>query len=82
MSELEEFKRVIEFKAIHRKVLVIANTRAEGKWKARVHLIPGVDSHEKEAQDAFDKGQGSALSEVHARAFFPNKPFSDMKYAK
>jgi hypothetical protein len=76
-----EMSTTIEFRAIHRKVLLIAATRADDTWKAYVHPVDG-NSHQKEALQAYEDADGVPLLENQARAFFVSRPFSDMEYAR
>ncbi len=69
------------YAALHRKVLVVARTRVEGKWKAYCGPVPGIN-HEEEANDEncgplYD---GDDVGEKVARVLFPE--FDGIPYAK
>jgi len=60
----------MKYRAIHRKVLVVATDRSDLTWKAYVVPVPGKD-HSREA-DLLWQTEGSQLPESEARAFFPD----------
>ena len=61
---------------LHREVMCLAKTRAEGKWCAYCFPVPGVN-HDKEEYLWLDKG--CKMAEKVARLLFPQ--FEDIKYA-
>jgi hypothetical protein len=68
----------MNYKAIHRNVLVVARIRDDGTWKAYVFPVPGYD-HEGEAWSLW-RTAGTQLPEIQARPFFPE--LAETKYAR
>jgi len=59
---------IINWKALHTKVLVVAVKRVEGYWVAYIKNVPG-ESHERELDEV--KAYGAKLMESIALAIFP-----------
>ena len=70
MSEL------INWRALDRKVLVVAVKRIPGEWCAYIKDVPG-ENHERELENV--KSYGSKLSRAVAVAIFPM--YEDLPYA-
>lgn len=80
-SITDPWEPAIRYRALHQKVLVVARTRIEGKWKAYCGPVAGMD-HDKEALDdstgpLYD---GDDVGEKLARVLFPE--FDGIPYAK
>lgn len=67
---------IADWRALDRKVLVVAIKRVEGFWCAYIGSVPG-ESHELELQDVRDRG--NKLDEKIALAIFPH--FKGIPYA-
>lgn len=67
---------IANWRALDRKVLVVAVKRVEGYWCAYIGAVPG-ESHERELQDVRD--HGAKLPENIALAIFPQ--FEGTPYA-
>ena len=79
-SMSEPFKPKMYHLLLHRQVMVVARTRADGTWKAYCFPVPGVDH---DAEEALWETEGSQLPERFARAMFGYlKDLSEMEYAK
>lgn len=61
--------------AMARSVVVVANTRVEGRWKAYIDAVPG-KNHDLEWQDV--RRQGVTVPHRIARVMFPG--FADIPY--
>ena len=73
----KEWEPIIYRRALHRCVLVVANTRIEGAWSAYCSNVPGMD-HDKEMAEVLRTG--SKLEESLARKLFPT--FEGVPYAR
>ena len=81
MGEACDWKPAIQFRALHRNVLVVARTRIEGTWKAYCGPVLGC-SHELEAKnvDCGPLHDGDDVGETIARVLFPQ--FEGVPYAR
>ena len=59
---------IVDYRALHHDVLVVAVKRAHGEWCAYIKAVPG-DSHEREKEEV--ARHGGKLSEKVALAIFP-----------
>ena len=66
----------IRWFALDSRVIVAAQTRIEGTWKAYISAVPGI-SHETEFDSVLRNG--TEISEHIARVLFPM--FEDMPYS-
>ena len=62
---------------LHRQVLVVAKTRAEGTWKAYCFPVPGINHNDE--MYLWEK-EGSQLPEAIARSLFSE--FEGLPYAR
>lgn len=76
-SEADAWKPTISVRALARRVLCVAVTRIEGRWKAYVDAVEG-KSHEAEASEVIR--QGVPLPASIAAAVFPE--FKEVPYAR
>ncbi len=75
-QQTETWKPIFRRVALHRNVLVVAKTRAEGAWAAYCFPVPGIN-HDEEWQAW--KTEGSKLLRQQAEVLFPE--FRDLPYA-
>lgn len=75
-SECRGWEPQVAYYAMCRTVIVVANTRVEGRWKAYIDSVAGID-HETEWQDV--RRHGVTIPQPVARAMFPG--FADIPYA-
>ena len=75
-SECRGWEPQVAVFALSRRVLVVANTRIEGRWKAYIDAVPGED-HDKEWQDV--RRHGGTVPHEIARVMF--LAFADIPYA-
>lgn len=76
-EEMAAWAPSISIHALHRQVLCVAKTRAEGKWCVYLGVVPGMN-HDNE-WDAVAR-YGDKLPEDFARFIFPG--FKDIPYAR
>lgn len=76
-SDAKSWQPYVQYKALHRQVLVVATTRIEGAWKAYCGTVPG-RRHDDEYLSVL--AEGCKVPEVVARALFPE--FEGVKYAR
>ena len=84
MSEEREESEgnIIKHYAIHRQVLLVASTCGKERWRAHVHVVPGID-HSTEALESYQKGDGVHMQKKHAAVFFGDMyPFNKLKYER
>jgi len=71
------WRPTIRISVLASRVLAVASTRIEGKWKAYCDAVAG-ENHDREWQEVLD--QGCKLREDIARLIFPI--FEGIPYAK
>ena len=71
------FSETIHVRALSRGILVVAVTRIEGRWKAYIGVVPGVN-HDNEWREVWK--DGDQLEERFARPMFPE--FDHLPYAR
>jgi hypothetical protein len=77
MTDANEFVPIVRRVALARNVLVVAETRADGMWKAYCDAVPGMN-HDNEWQEVVRVG--CQVSRRVARAMFPE--FEEREYAR
>lgn len=75
-AQARDWKPYVTWRALSRRVLVVARTRVEGKWSAYCDAVPGI-CHEDETAEVLRTG--TKLSESVARAMFTQ--LKDVPYA-
>ena len=75
-ADAEKWQPIQRYRALARRVLVVAQTRVECQWSAYVDAVPGYN-HEDEWQEVLH--HGAKAPEGVARALFPE--FDDVQYA-
>ena len=76
-KEAELRERGIKWRALSRRVLVVAKPRVEGAWKAYIDAVPGMD-HPEEVEEVLR--EGATVPEATARTLFHS--FDGVPYAK
>lgn len=76
-DEAKLWKTVVKYKSLDRNVIVVANTRIEGKWSAYIGAVDGI-CHESEYETVLKNG--AKLEEKIAMSIFPE--FADIPYAR
>ena len=76
-SECRGWQPHVAVFALAPKVIAVANTRVEGRWKAYVDAVPG-KNHDEEWQDV--RAHGTALQENVAKVLFPG--FAGIPYSR
>ena len=76
-KDVRIWKPFFAVRILHIRVLVVAKTRQEGKWKAYCTPVPG-QNHDIEWR--LWKTEGTQIPEEYARAMFPK--FNDLEYAR
>lgn len=74
-DEMDAWKPTIIYTALHRRVLLVAKTRIEGKWSCYCTPVPGIN-HQDEMHNWRDNG--NKVLEHIARAVFPQ--FEEIPY--
>ena len=75
-TECNEWEPQVAVFALSSKIIAVANTRVEGRWKAYIDAVPG-KNHDEEWQDV--RRQGVAVPHEIAKAIFPG--FAAIRYA-
>ena len=75
-SECRGWEPQVAVFALAHKVVAVANTRVEGRWKAYIDAVPG-KNHDEEWRDV--RRQGVAIPHDIAKAIFPG--FAAIPYA-
>ena len=70
--------KIVDYRALHQKVLCVAVTRVEGAWCAYIKNVPG-GRHTDETADV--KAHGDKLPENIALAIFPQFKDGGLPYA-
>ena len=75
-SECRGWEPQVSVFALAHKVIAVANTRVEGRWKAYIDAVPG-KSHDLEWQAV--RREGVTIPHEIAKAIFP--AFAEIPYA-
>jgi len=76
-ERIENWKPTIRVKTLASRVLVVAQTRIEGTWKAYIDAVPG-ERHDHEWQSV--STNGNEVPEEIARILF--QEFEEIPYAR